>query len=94
LRKYPTWACLNAQGKAVIVDTTHGDLLEDLTRRVLVHKRFGEEIKSTTAKARQRLNVVLSWRWKLKKETSKAGKSFVLSNIEGIRLLFIEKSID
>jgi ABC-type ATPase with predicted acetyltransferase domain len=33
------------QGKAVIAATTHGDLLEDLKPSVLVHKRFGEEIK-------------------------------------------------
>src|SRR5664280_514712 len=33
------------QGKAVIVATTHGDLFEDLSPSVLVHKRFGEEIE-------------------------------------------------
>jgi ABC-type ATPase with predicted acetyltransferase domain len=33
------------QGKAVIVATTHGDLLEDLKPNVLVRKRFGEEIQ-------------------------------------------------
>jgi GNAT superfamily N-acetyltransferase len=33
------------QGKAVIVATTHSDLQEDLKPSVLVHKRFGEEIK-------------------------------------------------
>jgi ABC-type ATPase with predicted acetyltransferase domain len=33
------------EGKAVIVATTHGDLVEDLKPSVLVHKRFGEEIK-------------------------------------------------
>ena len=33
------------QGKSVIAATTHGDLQEDLTPSVLVHKRFGEEIQ-------------------------------------------------
>jgi ABC-type ATPase with predicted acetyltransferase domain len=33
------------QSKAVIVATTHSDLQEDLKPSVLVHKRFGEEIK-------------------------------------------------
>jgi ABC-type ATPase with predicted acetyltransferase domain len=33
------------QGKAVIAATTHSDLQEDLKPSVLVHKRFGEEIK-------------------------------------------------
>jgi ABC-type ATPase with predicted acetyltransferase domain len=33
-----------SQGKAVIVATTHGDLVEDLSPSVFVHKRFGEEI--------------------------------------------------
>jgi ABC-type transport system involved in cytochrome c biogenesis ATPase subunit/GNAT superfamily N-acetyltransferase len=33
------------QGRAVIVATTHSDLLDDLKPSVLVHKRFGEEIK-------------------------------------------------
>jgi hypothetical protein len=33
------------QGKAVIAATTHSDLREDLKPSVLVHKRFGEEIK-------------------------------------------------
>jgi ABC-type ATPase with predicted acetyltransferase domain len=33
------------QGKAVIAATTHSDLHEDLKPRVLVHKRFGEEIQ-------------------------------------------------
>jgi GNAT superfamily N-acetyltransferase len=33
------------QGKAVIVATTHSDLVEDLSPSVLVHKRFGEEIE-------------------------------------------------
>jgi ABC-type ATPase with predicted acetyltransferase domain len=33
-----------SQGKAVIVATTHGDLIEDLSPSVLVQKRFGEEI--------------------------------------------------
>lgn len=32
------------QGKAVIAATTHGDLFEDLSPSVHVHKRFGEEI--------------------------------------------------
>jgi ABC-type transport system involved in cytochrome c biogenesis ATPase subunit/GNAT superfamily N-acetyltransferase len=32
------------QGKAVIAATTHGDLFEDLSPSVYVHKRFGEEI--------------------------------------------------
>ena len=34
-----------SQGKAVIVATTHSDLVEDLTPSVLVVKRFGEEIE-------------------------------------------------
>lgn len=33
------------QGKAVVVATTHGDLLGDLAPSVHVHKRFGEEIR-------------------------------------------------
>ncbi len=33
------------QGRAVIAATTHSDLFEDLKPSVLVHKRFGEEIK-------------------------------------------------
>ena len=33
------------QRKAVIAATTHGDLFEDLTPSVHVHKRFGEEIQ-------------------------------------------------
>ena len=33
------------QGKAVIAATTHGDLSEDLSPSVYVHKRFGEEIQ-------------------------------------------------
>jgi ABC-type ATPase with predicted acetyltransferase domain len=33
------------QGKAVIAATTHSDLQEDLKPSVLIHKRFGEEIK-------------------------------------------------
>jgi ABC-type ATPase with predicted acetyltransferase domain len=33
------------QGKAVIAATTHGDLFEDLSPSVHVHKRFGEEIE-------------------------------------------------
>jgi ABC-type transport system involved in cytochrome c biogenesis ATPase subunit len=33
------------QGKAVIAATTHSDLQDDLKPSVLVHKRFGEEIK-------------------------------------------------
>jgi ABC-type transport system involved in cytochrome c biogenesis ATPase subunit len=33
------------QGKAVIAATTHGDLFEDLSPSVYVHKRFGEEIQ-------------------------------------------------
>jgi hypothetical protein len=32
------------QNNAVIADTTHSDLAEDLKPSVLVHKRFGEEI--------------------------------------------------
>jgi energy-coupling factor transporter ATP-binding protein EcfA2 len=32
------------QGKAVIAATTHGDLFEDLSPSVHVHKRFGDEI--------------------------------------------------
>lgn len=32
------------QGKAVVVATTHGDLLRDLSPSVHVHKRFGSEI--------------------------------------------------
>ncbi len=35
------------QGKAVVVATTHGDLLGDLAPSVHVHKRFGEEIQVT-----------------------------------------------
>ena len=35
------------QGKAVIVATTHNDLLEDLSPSVHVHKRFGKEIQIT-----------------------------------------------
>ncbi len=34
-----------SQGKAVIVATTHSDLVEDLSPSVLVNKRFGEEIQ-------------------------------------------------
>ena len=34
------------QGKAAIVATTHGDLIEDLSPSVHVHKRFGQEISS------------------------------------------------
>ncbi len=33
------------QGKAVIIATTHSDLQEDLKPSVLVHKRYGEEIR-------------------------------------------------
>ena len=33
-----------SHGKAVIVATTHSDLVEDLSPSVLVNKRFGEEI--------------------------------------------------
>ena len=32
-------------GKAVLVATTHMDLIEDLHPSVHVHKRFGKEIK-------------------------------------------------
>ena len=34
-----------SHGKAVIVATTHSDLVEDLSPSVLVVKRFGEEIQ-------------------------------------------------
>ena len=48
-----------SHGKAVIVATTHSDLVEDLSPSVSVNKRFGEEIEIQYSEATGHFNVAL-----------------------------------